>query len=83
MNNEEFYVECARLLGTEYGCEAFKWYKRTRWNNRTPGSGRYPGFGIIRVFGNEVQVSLRQPISVTKIFDSKEAVLQFLKESIP
>ncbi len=74
-----FYTKCAELLGTEYQCEAFPYHKRTRWNNRTPGNGRYPGYGIIRKFGDKVQVSLRYPIVHSKVYDSEEEVLTFLE----
>lgn len=84
MNNEEFYVECAKLLKTEYNCQPFPWTHsgRTRWNNRVPGSGRYPGFGIIRCFGNQVHMALKSPISVHRIFDSKDQALEFLRKKL-
>ena len=83
MNNEDFYVECAKLLNTEYDRKPFPWTSsgRTRWNNRVPGSGRYPGFGIIRCFGNQVHMALTRPVKVHNIFDSKELALEFLKNN--
>lgn len=79
MTDQEFYSECAKLLGVEYDGIPFKYRKRTRWNNRVPGSGRFYEKGIIRVFGNTVHVALNEP-ECHKIFDSKEAVLEFLKK---
>lgn len=76
MTNEAFYRECARLLGTSYDCVPFPFRKRTRWNNRTAGSGRFPGHGIIRVFGDEVQVALTCP-KLTMV-GSKDEVLDRL-----
>jgi hypothetical protein len=61
MTNEQFYAECAALLGTSHEGEPFQYRYRTRWNNRTPGQGRFPGKGIIRVFGNSVHVALTDP----------------------
>lgn len=78
MNDETFYRECARLLGTTYDCVPFQFHKRTRWNNRTPGSGRFPGHGIIRVFGDEVHVSLHTPHLSFR--GTKEEVLALLNK---
>lgn len=76
----EFYNRCAEILGTEYDCKPFPWYKRTRWNNRAPGSGRYPGFGIIRKFGSKIQVALQRPVQHHGIYDTEEEVLQLLRD---
>lgn len=74
MNNEDFYRECARLLGTTYDCSPFPHYKRTRWNNRAPGSGRFAGHGIIRAFNDDlVHVSLTVPALAMQ--GTKEEVL--------
>lgn len=78
MDNISFYEECARLLGTSYECEPFPYRKRTRWNNRAPGSGRYPGIGIIRVFGDEVHVTLHNPRLIFR--GTKEEVLALLSK---
>jgi len=78
LTNEEFYDEVAGILGTTYDCKPFPWYKRTRWNNRTPGSGRYPGYGLVRCFGEGVHIALQKPVSVHKIFSSKDEALDFL-----
>jgi hypothetical protein len=61
MNNEQFYAECAALLGTTYDCTSFPYKYRTRWNNRAAGSGRFPGHGTIRVFGDIVHATLHHP----------------------
>jgi hypothetical protein len=61
MTNEDFYRECARLLGTTYDCKPVLYRYRTRWNNRAPGGGRFPGHGIIRIFGDQVHVQLTNP----------------------
>lgn len=81
MTNETFYNKCAELLGANHEYVPFPWAKRTRWNNRSPGSGRFEGFGIIRVFGDKVHVSLRYPVSVNKVFNSKEEVLVALSSN--
>ena len=82
MTNEEFYVECAKLLDTTYDCKPFPWThsKRTRWNNRQPGSGRYPGHGLIRCYGNLVHVNLHTPVKFDKTFNSMEEALEELKK---
>lgn len=84
MTNEEFYIECAKLLDTTYDCEPFPWpsYWRTRWNNRAPGSGRYPGHGLIRCFGSTVHVNLHTPIKIEKTFPSKEEALAAISKSL-
>ncbi len=74
MTNEEFYAECAALLGVDHEGKPFTHYRRTRWNNRTPGQGRYPGCGIIRVFGSTVHIALNSP-SLSGTFSSKEDAL--------
>lgn len=79
MNNEDFYYNCADILGVEYDCEPFTHYKRTRWNNRKPGSGRYPGYGIIRKFGSQIHVALSKPIQHHGIYNSEEEVYTFLR----
>ena len=80
LSMSEFYNKCAELLGTEYDCKPFPWYKRTRWNNRAPGSGRYPGFGIIRKFGSQIHVALQRPVQHHGIYNSENEVLQFLQD---
>ena len=78
LTNEEFYNEVAGILGTTYDCSSFPYHKRTRWNNRVPGGGRYPGYGLIRCFGEGVHIALQKPVSVHKIFSSKDEALKFL-----
>lgn len=77
MTNDEFYEQVAQILGTEYDCKPFPWYKRTRWNNRQPGSGRYPGFGVVRCFGDQVHIALHTP-NINKIANSKEEAIKLL-----
>jgi hypothetical protein len=74
-----FYERCAELLGTEYNCVSFPYAYRTRWNNRSAGHGRFPGFGIIRKFGDKIQVALTHPVSCHRIYDSEDEVYEFLK----
>jgi len=78
MTNEEFYAECAALLGVPHEGQAFPYYRRTRWNNRKPGQGRYEGRGIVRVFGSMVHVALNDPL-LHEVFPSKEAALEAIK----
>lgn len=77
MKNEEFYIECERILGVPHEGAPFPYYKRTRWNNRTAGQGRYPGRGIVRVFGSQVHIALTDPM-VTVICSSKADALNTL-----
>ena len=83
MNN--FYEECARLIGVEYGCKPFPWkYSRPgRWNNRAPGSGRYPGFGTIRKYGEDIHVCLRYPVYHNVVYKSEKEVFDFLSDLFP
>ncbi len=77
MNN--FYEQCAEILKCDYDGKAFLGMYRNRWNNRIEGRGRYKGFGLIRKYGNQIHVSLRNPISCNIIFDSEEKVLDYLR----
>lgn len=79
MTIDEFYAECAALLHTTDECEAFPYYRRNRWNNRKPGRGRFPDHGLIRAFGNHVQIALRNP-QANGSFTSFEEALAFLRE---
>ena len=79
MNNETFYNECAKILNAKHEYLPFKHYKRTRWNNRSPGSGRFEGRGIIRVFGDKVQIALNNP-SAYNVCNSKQEALDWLNE---
>jgi hypothetical protein len=82
MDNEEFYRRCAELLGTRYDCTGLTDAYRTRWNNRRPGHGRFPGFGIIRLHGDDVHVSLRHPVSISRHFTSRAEALGWLTEAV-
>lgn len=76
---DEFYNECAELLGATHEGKEFPYHKRTRWNNRSPGRGRFPGYGIIRVFGDVVHIALNAPVQHIEVFPSKEKALDFLR----
>lgn len=82
MEKEEFYLECARLLDTVYECTPWRWpgVRKTRWNNRDPGEGRFPNFGLIRCFGDIVQVNIYHPISLCKVYKSKEEAINDIKK---
>jgi len=82
MDNEEFYRRCAELLGTRYDCTGTAVSYRTRWNNRSPGHGRFPGYGIIRLHGNDVHVSLRHPVSVSRHFSGRTEALEWLSQAV-
>jgi hypothetical protein len=82
MNKEDFYAECAAIIGSPHEGEAFTHYKRTRWNNRTAGRGRFPGCGIIRVFGDTVHISLKEPKQVFGIIEGHEQALAFLRAEL-
>jgi hypothetical protein len=79
MNNEQFYAECAALLGTTHEGKPFPYLhsRRTRWNNRIAGQGRFPGRGVIRVFGDSVHVALHSP--PVHFIGTKESVLDLLR----
>jgi hypothetical protein len=87
MNSFEFYNKCARLLNTTYDYhEPIRRRSgeivRNRWNNRFPGNGRFPGKGIIRLFGDTVQIALRKPVSINATIEGKDAALAFLEKSL-
>lgn len=76
----EFFEQCAELLVVAHEGEPFPYAYRTRWNNRIAGQGRFPGRGVIRRFSDkQILVSLRDP-RVHQVFESEEAVIQFLTE---
>ena len=95
-SEEDFYSECAEILGTEHqyrddaprpkvdrdGNVYTPMTKATRWGGREPGNGRFPGFGIIRLFGSVVQVQLTEPKRLSGIFNSKEEALSFLRKEL-
>lgn len=78
MRDDDFYRRCADLLGVDYECAGFPYAIRNRWNNRAPGSGRFPGMGVIRVFGDEVCLSLRRPVRTTRTIVGRDAALEWL-----
>lgn len=84
LTNEEFYNECAKILGTVYDCKPFPWThsRRTRWNNRAPGSGRFPGYGLIRCYGDVIHVALHKPVYINETFLSKQDALDHISVAI-
>lgn len=82
MNDQQFYERCADILGTTYDCERFAHCYRTRWNNRKPGGGRFPDHGIIRLFGDHVQIALRHPVSLQRNVEGRQAALDLLQQIV-
>ncbi len=81
MENKEFYSECARLLNSDHEFVDNIPVRRGRWGPRYPGNGRFPGFGTIRIYSDIlIHMSLNRPETIVKTFDSKEKVLEFLRE---
>ncbi len=80
VEEQVFYETCGELLGAPYAYEPFPYRKRTRWNNRKGGNGRYEGFGLIRLFGNTVHVCLSAPIRINRVFKSRQAALDYLRD---
>jgi hypothetical protein len=81
MNEEQFYRECAAILGADDLYRARRFPGRTRWNNRDPGNGRFPGFGTIRMFApDHIHVALRRPAPVSRRCHSAEEALALLRE---
>ena len=82
--HEEFYNECAKILGSDqkFIPNIPKSRGRSgRWGPRQPGNGRFPEFGTIRIFSDtQIHMSLNKPETIVKTFDSKEKVLEFLRE---
>jgi hypothetical protein len=94
MDQETFYEQCARLLGTQYerheirqSQERLRWdgsignNYRNRWNNRYAGNGRYPGRGIVRHFGRVIQVALYDP-PLTGYFSSVDDALAAIELAV-
>ena len=93
---EDFYGKCAEILGTEHEFRDCvprpkidrdgKIYtpatKASRWGGREPGNGRFPGFGIIRAFGNTVQINLTKPKRISAIIEGRDEALAFLREAV-
>lgn len=82
MDDETFYRQCADILGTTYDCTAFTGHARTRWNNRSPGGGRFPGCGIVRLFGDQVQIALRHPVTMQCNVEGRQAALDLIKDAV-
>ncbi len=83
--DEEFYGECAKILGSDQkfipNIISNRGRRSGRWGPRQPGNGRFPGFGTIRVFSDRhIHMALNKPESIIKTFDSKEKALEFLRE---
>jgi hypothetical protein len=77
---EEFYRECARLLGTVHTYRPWIGPPPNRWNNRHPGNGRFPGFGTIRMHApNRIHVALRHPVHITRSCASSADVYRLLR----
>ena len=81
-SDEGFYRRCAAILGTDYGCTPFTGHRRTRWNNRAPGSGRFPDHGLIRLFGNTVQIALRHPATLCCTIEGRDEALDVLRSYV-
>ena len=77
-----FYQRCAEILGTTYDCRSFEHAYRSRWNNRSPGGGRFPDHGIIRLFGDQVQIALRRPVVVQRNVEGRQAALDLLQQIV-
>lgn len=82
MTDDDFYERCAELLGTRYDCTPFTGHRRTRWNNRAPGSGRFPGHGLIRLFGDTVQIVLRHPVAMHRTIEGRQEAIDAIKATI-
>ncbi len=74
----EFYRRCAEILGTTYDCQPFTGHVRNRWNNRRPGNGRFPDHGIVRLFGDHVQIALRRPCVVQRNVEGRQTALDLI-----
>lgn len=75
IDDAAFYARCAALLGTVYDCLPFEHAYRTRWNNRRPGGGRFPGFGLVRAFGDDVQIALHTPTAMSRMIVGRRNAL--------
>lgn len=78
-----FYQEVSELLCVPNTYKPNPYAYKTRWNNREAGNGRFPGMGLIRMFSeNCIHVCLQKPMKVNRMFNSPEAVLDFLRAHI-
>lgn len=82
MTDAEFYAEVASILGAVDTYRPSLYPKRTRWNNRSAGNGRFEGHGIIRRFGDHVQVALRCPVALQRNYESTQEALDDLRNLI-
>jgi hypothetical protein len=81
MTDEQFYRECAAILGAEHVFRARRFAGRSRWNNRDPGNGRFPGYGTIRMFApDQIHIALRTPEPLSRRCHSVQEALALLKE---
>jgi len=94
---EDFYGECAEILGTEHeysdqvprpkisrhGIRYIPTTKQTRWGPRTPGNGRFPGFGMIRLFWPDtVQIIITRPKTISITIEGREKALDYLRKEM-
>ncbi len=92
-----FYNRCAELLGTEHyyvnsePIQKINWRtgefytpatRATRWGGRGAGNGRFPGFGMIRLFGDTVQINLYHPKKIYIVIEGREQALAFLNKEL-
>ncbi len=80
-SKEEFYRECAALLGARHDFRPWRQGSPNRWNNRRPGNGRFPGFGMVRYHSPSlVQVALRRPVAFRATFASTADAITALRQ---
>jgi hypothetical protein len=82
MDDASFHAAVAALLGAEDAYRPNAKAYRTRWNDRKAGNGRYPGFGIVRRFGDEVQIAIRRPIEMQRNFATTDEAIEALTEAL-
>ena len=80
---EQFYRECAEILGSPHSYKERRFERITRWNNREPGNGRFEGCGLIRMYSlTHIHVCLKYPVVINRMFHSTEETLEFLKKMV-
>lgn len=86
MDDRTFHARVAAILGVEdvyaYNPHTLGGTYRTRWNNRTAGNGRFEGCGIVRRFGDMVQVAIRHPFAMHRNFDTTEEAIEALEKAM-
>ena len=84
MDEKDFYLEVARILGCNgHSYREFPYSKRTRWNNRAPGNGRYPGHGTVRRFSStHVLVNLHSP-RLAGLFRGERDAIAAINAALP